>query len=287
MRDRYDLEETKYMCRRCGGTPTVEDWCPSCEDIPFAYSSCHAEDLPQKLLLAKDFVYRIVPEAEPSDVESWNVLFRPYTKRSFLRQYIDWVKLSGSTDVCDWSPNVTVSAKFDLKTQQYTKALDYRIQDNCAGSSCQFLAAEAVKPEVTRCQVIELLCDLEGTFGLCETYDEAKILENYLKLTGSDHFPMLIPQVSILSGKRRPDFICFIPLSKFQYEKLVVLVDRPRKDASSMTAETAEYKKEGYLVKRLLIDGQTSYFKMARALKLFIQGYNLQLLRYKRCPSYR
>lgn len=274
MRDRYDLEETRYVCRRCGGTTTVGDWCPSCEDMPFAYSSCHAKDLPQKLLLAKDFVYRIVPEAEPSDVESWNALFRPYSKRSFLQQYINWVRLSEAATVCKWSPSVTVSAKFDLETQQYTKTLDYRIQDNCAGFPCQFLAADAVKPEDTRCQVIELLCNPKDTFGLCETYDEAQILRNYLKLTGSDHFPMLIPQASILSGKRRPDFICFIPLSKFQYEKLVVLVDRPGKDTSSMAAETAGYKKEGYLVKRLLIDSQMSYFKMARELKLFIQGYN-------------
>ncbi len=264
------------MCRRCGSTTVLDgEWCLICDCEPMAvFLGCPAEDLPQKLHLAKDFVCCIVPEAEPSDVQSWNVLFRPYSKRSFLQQYINWVRLSEAANVCKWSPSATVSAKFDLKTQQYTKTLDYRIQDNCAGSSCQFLAADAVKPEVTRCQVIELLCNPKGAFGLCETYDEAKILENYIKLTGSDHFPMLIPQVSILSGKRRPDFICFIPLSKFQYEKLVVLVDRPGKETSSMAAEAAEYKKEGYLVKRLLINSQMSYFKMARELKLFIQGYN-------------
>lgn len=84
---------------------------------------------------------------------------------------------------------------------------------------------------------------------------------------------MLIPQPSILHGKRRPDFVCFVPITKFQYLKIVVLVDRPGKLPSIIATENAEYEQQGFIVKRVLIDSQTTYFKLARELVLWLESF--------------
>jgi hypothetical protein len=87
---------------------------------------------------------------------------------------------------------------------------------------------------------------------------------------------MLIPQPSILSGQKRPDFLCFVPITKFQYQSVAVLVDRPGKPQKEMDDENALYKKEGYFVKRILVDWgrRFSYFKAARALKNWVETQN-------------
>jgi len=291
MQDRYDLRVTKYFCTRCGtpidvpsdsfywfgGTNDPAFWCPTCEDFPRAdYPGIPAEDVPRELHVGKDkgFPLRSVPTAEPSDVNDWNLLYRPYSKRSFLKQYIDWLTLSGVEPRCTLSSTVTTAAKFDPVTQQYIDEIEYTITDDCENAECQFLQHSTLKPEEVACPIMRMLCDVRGPYGLCDTGDEAMILQQFLTLTGERHFPMLVPQASILRGKRRADFVCFVPLTKFQYHKMAVLVDRPGKHRSAIEAENSEYKNEGFVVERILIDRkdpQTSYFKIARELALRLE----------------
>ena len=135
------------------------------------------------------------------------------------------------------------------------------------GHPCQFLAERVLKPaESIDCLAIRTLCDKDKSFGLCQTGDEAMLLQNYLLLTGGDHFPMLVPQPSILHGKRRPDFVCFMPITKFQYYKVAVFVDRPGKNPNMVTAENTEYEQQGFIVKRLLVEPNMTHFKRARDL---------------------
>ena len=97
------------------------------------------------------------------------------------------------------------------------------------------------------------------------------LLQQYLLLSGDEEFPMLVPQPSIRKGARRPDFVAFVPVTKFQYHKIAILVDRPGKDSDRMNSEELDYKQDGYIVRRVLIDGQGSYYKKARELVLWIQ----------------
>ena len=290
MKDRYDLCVTKYRCKRCGTPINVESdtfyyfsgpddssfWCPACENLPQADAvGVAAEELPTELQLLKGFCLTAVPPAEMPDVDSWNLLYRSYSKRSFLQQYLGWLKLSGAESLCEPAPNVTVNARFDRHRQVYTKELEYQIADTCGNAACQFLRANCLKPEQVTCALVRLLCDVKGAYGLCETGDEAMILQQYLLVTGGEHFPMLIPQPAVLKGKKRPDFICFVPATKFQYQKVVVLVDRPSKDEAENSREDADYKSQGFLVRRILVDPGdvgNSYFKRARELVLWLQS---------------
>jgi hypothetical protein len=290
MKDRYDLCVTRYLCRRCGTWIDVQSdefysfsgpndpafWCPVCEDLPLAEQvGFPAEELPTELQLLKGFRLSWVPLTESSEVEKCNRLYRPYSKRSFLQQYLAWLKLSGNESPCEPTSDLVVNAKFDRRRQVYTKELEYQIEDTCAGKACQFLRANCLKPEPPTCALVRLLCDVKGRYGLCQTGDEAMILQHYLLLTGGEHFPMLIPQPAVLEGKKRPDFICFVPVTKFQYHKVVVLVDRPGKDQAKTASEDADYRSQGFLVHRILVDPGdvgNSYFKRARDLVLWLQG---------------
>jgi hypothetical protein len=139
---------------------------------------------------------------------------RPYSKRSFLRQYLDWLVVCGVDPVCDFRPIATRSKKFDPLTQRYTNEIDYELADHCSEFRCRFLREETLKPlryDQVACSTIDRLCGNGASFGLCQTGYEAKILRNYLLISGGDHFPMLIPQPSILSGQKRPDFLCLFP----------------------------------------------------------------------------
>ncbi len=290
MKDKYDLCVTKYSCRRCRTPIDVESetfywfsgpydpafWCPACEDLPQADAvGVPAAELPIELQLSKGFCVRAVPPAEMPDVDSWNLLYRSYSKRSFLQQYLGWVKLKGAESHCEPAPHATVNARFDRHKQVYTKKLEYEITDTCADTACQFLRANCLKPEQVNCSLLRFLCDVKGPYGLCDTGDEAMILQQYLLVTGGEHFPMLIPQPSVLKGKKRPDFICFVPVTKFQYQKVVVLVDRPGKDQAQTSREDADYSGQGFLVRRVLIDPSevgNSYFKRARELVVWLQS---------------
>jgi hypothetical protein len=233
-----------------------------------------AEDLPQQLLLLKNFTIETVPKAEPADVDKYNLIYKPFSKRSFLRQYLDWLMMKTRDPGCSWFSRVFVSSKFNNSTQKYTTSLEYDISDSCQlpCSYCQFLQAKTVKPEAVFCSIMMLLCDVKGKFGLCQTGDEAMLLQQYLLLTDNVHYPMLIPQPSLLTGKRRPDFISFIPITKYQYHKVAILVDRPGKNQVAIQNEDSDYDDLGYRVKRVLIDGNMSYFKLARELKNWFQS---------------
>jgi hypothetical protein len=289
MKSSYDLLLTKYRCKRCetpievqsesfyyfSGPDDSSFWCPSCEDLPQPdFQGVPAEELPTELQLTKGFRLKSVPPAEFADVKSWNLLYRPFSKRSFLQQYSGWLKLAGAESFCEPESNAAVNAKFDQHKQTYSNEVEYEIADSCEGVNCQFLGSSCLKPEKVRCSLVRMLCDVKGPYGLCETGDEAMILQQYLLLTGGEHFPMLVPQPSILKGKKRPDFICFVPITKFQYHKVVVLVDRPHKDEARTSTEDAEYRDEGFLIRRILVDPadhDNSYFKRARELVLWLQ----------------
>jgi hypothetical protein len=84
---------------------------------------------------------------------------------------------------------------------------------------------------------------------------------------------MLIPQPALLKGMKRPDFLCFVPLSKFQYQKVVILVDRPGKRPEDIREETRLYEHQGYLVRRIEIDpASRNYFIEARRLSNWIES---------------
>lgn len=289
MIEKYDLAVTCYRCARCetpiqvpsdelywfAGPEDSAFWCPICEDMPQAtIVGCPAADLPPELQLPKGFVLRPVPSAEPGDVSRWNVLLRPYSKRSFLKQYRAWLTLKADSPLCALESDVSIRAKFDPATQRYTDGIETTISDACTGAPCQFLALKALQPEKVECTILRALCDTKGQFGLCQTGDEAMLLQQYVLLTGDQHFPMLIPQVSILRGSRRADFLCFVPVSRFQYQKVAVLVDRAGKDAKAIADEDAAYQREGFTIKRIVIDPadhSLSYFKRARELSLWLQ----------------
>jgi hypothetical protein len=286
MKAAYDRYETRYICTRCNTPINVASdtfhwfsgpddpafWCPTCEDLPRAdFPGTPAHDLPAQFQLPKDFTCRIVPLAEPGDVKEWNLLYRPYSKRSFLRQYAEWMQLKG-TETCHLQSSGAVSATFDPATQGYTNQLTYELQDTCSDAPCQFLRSCSLQPDEIGCLTIKALCDTKGTYGLCQTGDEAMLLQWYVIITGAEHFPMLIPQASILKGKRRADFVCFIPLSKFQYKQVAVLIDRPGKSPDLLRAETEDYKQAGFEVRRIDIHPEgKSYFKLARDLATWIE----------------
>jgi hypothetical protein len=196
---------------------------------------------------------------------------------SFLRQYIDWLKIKRLEPICAFGSTATCCKKFDAAIQIYTDELDDEIHDDCSNIQCKFLRTETLKflsDDEIYCPVLRQLCDMNGSNNLCQTRDEAQILRNYLLLTGSDHFPMLIPQPSILSGRKRPDFLCFVPITRYQFHKVVVLVDRPGKEPKSVEAEQLAYEHERYLVRRILVDWERtnfSYFNAARDLKNLIE----------------
>jgi hypothetical protein len=296
MREKYDRGITKYVCSRskCGMPIEIEStslyefagpddpafWCLKCNDLPHAeLVGRPAADLPPKLQLRQGFVLLHVPRLDPSDdLDSANLLYRPYSQRSFLRQYIDWLKLKGIEPLCELSSSATCFKKFDLASQAFRNEIDYELVDQCDAAPCQFLRTETLKymPEdELYCAVLKQLCDTRGPYNLCQTRDEAQILRNYLLLTGSDHFPMLIPQPSLHSGGRRPDFLCFVPITRYQYHGIIILVDRPGKEPRSVETEQSAYEHDGYLVKRILVDWERtnfSYFKAARDLKNWIES---------------
>lgn len=290
MKNRYDLRVTRYQCKRsaCGAPIDVESdqfywfsgpddlafWCSNCQDLPQAeIVGAPAENLPASLQVVKGFELKMVPPVRPGDSAKYNLLFRPYSKRSFLHQYLTWIRASSSETFCALAPSVSFSAGFDRSKQEYVDSVDYTISDRCDGTLCQFLRCEGLKPEEPRCTVLKLLCDIRGQFGLCETGDEAMILQQYLLITGSEQFPMLIPQVSLLQGKRRADFVAFVPVSRYQYHKVAVLIDRPGKESGQKRAEEADYYRAGYVVRRIVIDPVVgkSYFKEARELVLWMR----------------
>lgn len=296
MRHRYDLAVTRYICDRekCqtpfdipsdalyefAGADDSFFWCAACECEPHArLLGTPAHELPDTLQLPQQFSIRPVPRLDPSDdVELGNLMYRPYSQRSFLRQYLEWLVFCGVDTACEFQPTATCFKKFDAETQRYTDEIDYELVDDCNGSStCQFLRTETVKPlcenEIV-CASIKLLCTKQPPYGLCQTNDEANILRNYLLISGGDHFPMLIPQPSILSGAKRPDFLCFIPITKFQFQTVVVLVDRPGKPERQINNENAIYDNHGYHVRRILVDWDSgfSYFKAARDLKNWVES---------------
>lgn len=288
MQGRYDLRWTRYICARCNVPIEVASesyyeflsaddpsfWCSACNDLPRARSvGTPADTLPVSLQLPKSFVLSIVPKAQFWDREQANLLFRPYSKRSFLVQYLAWLKAGAFQSLCSFSSTATVAPKFDMNKQQFAAEIECDFADRCNGHSCHFLTERALKPsESIDCLAIKTLCDKDEASGLCQTGDEAMLLQHYLLLTGGDHFPMLVPQPSILHGKRRPDFVCFVPITKFQYHKVAVLVDRPGKNPQVVTAENTEYEEQGFIVKRILVEPQTTHFKRARELVLWLES---------------
>src|SRR5437899_1409991 len=134
MQDRYDLRQTTYVCRRCKIPIEIESksyykflseddpafWCFACNNYPIAESvGTPAETLPISLQLPKGFVLSIVPKAQIWDREEATLLFRPYSKRSFLVQYLAWAKSKGCQPICTLSSATTVGPKFDMSTQQF------------------------------------------------------------------------------------------------------------------------------------------------------------------------
>jgi hypothetical protein len=289
MRNKYELNLTLYYCARAGcgheisipseslytflGSDDSNFWCEYCQGEPWAeLRGIPAQDIPSSLKLLKGFDLNKVPFTEPGTSEEANKKYKPYSKRSFLRQYSEWLQIHVHNAVCGSRTSINIFQEFDEEQQQYIESQNYEVADQCDHKPCQFLTQKALKPEPIECSVINALCDIKGPYGLCQTGDEAMILQNYLTLTGGEHFPMLIPQPSILLGKKRPDFIVYVPITKFQYSKRVVLIDRSNKTDSQKKEENLVYEKEGYAVKRILIDGQGSYFKKARELALWIKG---------------
>jgi hypothetical protein len=209
MRQRYDLSITRYICDRKNCQTPIDIpsdtlyefagigdsyfWCPKCEDLPSArLLGALASSLPQKLQLFNQFVLQPVPLLEPADdLNSANLMYRPYSQRSFLRQYLDWLNLRGADPSCAFRPSATRFKKFDLVTQLYTNEIDYELVDHCSGSPCQFLRTETLKPlrddEMT-CPTINRLCSTKDSFRLCETGDEANILRDYLLILAATIF---------------------------------------------------------------------------------------------------
>ena len=209
MKAKYEDARTRYYCGRCNYPIEVECdsfyefsgpndpnfWCPNCEDLPRAMlAGVRATSLPQELRLRDRFTLHIVPTAEPGDIRAYGLLYKPYSKRLFLRQYLDWL-LMQSVDVrCRLCSSTSAAPKFDLTSQSYSADMDYQIQDSCGSAPCHFLSHTKLKPESSSCSALDLLCDPKSEHGLCDTGDEAAILRHYIEFTGAAHYPMLIPQ---------------------------------------------------------------------------------------------
>ncbi len=292
MRNRYDRAVTRYICKRCdtpievpsdtfyefAGEEDSACWCPSCEDLPAAdIDGVPAHELPNQLPLQHGFTLQSMPRIEPGeDSKDANLQYRPYSKRSFLQQYLEWLTLKGARR-CNYDCGVSTFKKFDNSRQRYTDEIDYSLVDQCDDHGCQFLRTETLKPVEDGsiyCGALRLLCNVQSPHGLCQTRDEAYILRNYLLISGGDHYPMMIPQPSIFSGKKRPDFIYYIPITKFQYRPVVVLVDRPGKPPAKIKAENDWYESKGFVVNRIEVNGSAgfSYFKAARELKNWVES---------------
>jgi hypothetical protein len=131
MREKYDLCVTKSFCSRskCGMPIEIEStslyefagpddpafWCLKCNDLPHAQLVGRpAADLPSKLQFQHGFVLSHVPRLElADDPDSSNLFYRPYSQRSFLRQYIDWMKLKNIEPICEVNSLAICFKKFD------------------------------------------------------------------------------------------------------------------------------------------------------------------------------
>jgi hypothetical protein len=112
------------------------------------------------------------------------------------------MKLQAGDKMCELEASATCYKRFDPELQRYTDEIDYELVDNCNSTLCQFLRTETLKPlsaDEVNCSVLKQLYNIQSRYSLCETGDEAQILWNYLLVTGAEHFPMLIPQASVLS----------------------------------------------------------------------------------------
>ena len=227
MRHRYDLSVTRYICDRPGcnthiDIPSdslyefagVEDshfWCPKCEDLPSArILGRPASQLPQKMQLPKQFFLRPVPLVDPSDdLEASNLIYRPYSKRSFLRQYVDWLTLRGVDRVCPFHSSATCFRKFDEAIQRYTGEIDYELIDECDGLLCQFLHTAMLKhlpDDQLTCTTLQVLCSTGQSYSFCDTGDEAQILRNYLLLSGGRSLPNVDPTTFYSVRSQAPRF---------------------------------------------------------------------------------
>jgi hypothetical protein len=98
---------------------------------------------------------------------------------------------------------------------------------------------------------------------------EQRFLHQYLRLVKDRQFPMLVPQASIGIGeRRRPDFVIFIPLQRWNYRWLAIEIDGSHDETKAEADEqrNAYLKTQGYEVFSVRPLTGNGYFEEARRL---------------------
>jgi DNA-directed RNA polymerase subunit RPC12/RpoP len=90
--------------------------------------------------------------------------------------------------------------------------------------------------------------------NLCQSRPEAVFLHSYLRLNKDRESPMPIPQAHVeVTEKVRPDFVMFIPITRFDWKWLAVEIDSKRyhQDEERDIKRRIWIRSEGYEVLRL------------------------------------
>jgi len=132
-----------------------------------------------------------------------------------------------------------------------------------------------VDEEAHTCHVIsgwtkgEETCELwDKLQRYCQTDPERKFLRQYLSFAKGRNFPMLIPQPRIgIAERRRPDFVVFVPLQYYKYNRYAIELDGGHSDAQSTADKQrdSELAKENYTVLSLR-PSERGYFEEVQKL---------------------
>lgn len=85
--------------------------------------------------------------------------------------------------------------------------------------------------------------------ALCQTPTEQRFLHDYIRYVKDRQFPMLLPQVRIgIAERRRPDFVVFLPMQFWRYQKIAVQLDgaHPGESVASDRARDEYIAEHGY-----------------------------------------
>ena len=100
----------------------------------------------------------------------------------------------------------------------------------------------------------------------CQTPQEQRFLWAYLQIAKTQNFPMLLPQPRIgVSGRRRPDFVAFVPKQFLVYQWYAIELDGAHVDFEADKLRDSDLTTEGYQVISLR-PGDKGYFPEVRAL---------------------
>ncbi|MFZ0304864.1 MAG: hypothetical protein WAL75_19380 [Terracidiphilus sp.] len=260
----YDDRLYVTACKKCGTrwlfSPKAEGNDPAVPKHMFVCDSCTAQNyfrnpemypnLPPELFLGheKHHQVRILPFPLEQRTSSWAY---PYSIRSVLYQ------LSRELGECFLrvgGPNLVFGEK--LFSDNCYDSPDPDVWDE--GHICHITSGFTRDAET--CPLFEKIK------GLCQTPHEQRFLWAYLQIAKTRNFPMLLPQPRIgVGGRRRPDFVVFVPKQFLVYKRYAVELDGAHTNVDADQARDSDLAAEDYEVISVR-PGDKGYFLEVRTL---------------------